>query len=117
MQNQTYSNNYNYPVSTLSIRPTAVLNTGIFGTVIGSTVAMGLNLHKVQSEEMSISEALTDSLAKGAGAGLAAATATAAAQAIGGGRVTNWAVMLATATGVGYAINMLGRKNDADGKK
>ncbi len=112
-----YNNTTSYPVARTAIQPSAVLNTGIFGTVVGSTAALGLNLHKVQAQKMTMSEALADSLAKGAGAGIAAATATAATQVIGGGKTTNWLVLLATATGVGYAINTLGKKSNAEPKE
>ncbi len=108
----THTTTQIYRTSTL--QPTAVLNTGIFGTVVGSTAAMGINLHKVRDKEMTLGEATADSLAKGAGAGIAAAVATAAVQSLGGSRLTNWTVLLATATGVGYAINTLGRKKTTD---
>jgi uncharacterized membrane protein (DUF4010 family) len=109
-----HSESVHYPVSRTSIQPNVVLNTGIFGTVVGSTAAMGANLHRVRNNELSMSEALADSLAKGAGAGIAAATATAAVQAVGGGRVTGWIVLLAAATGVGYVINTVGKKAAAE---
>jgi len=113
------SGTVHYPVTRTSIQPNVVLNTGIFGTVVGSTAAMGANLHKVKNNELSMSEALADSVAKGAGAGIAAATASAAVQAVGGGRVTSWVVLLAAATGVGYAINTVGKKavSESDSKK
>lgn len=105
-----------YPTNRSLIQPTAVLNSGIFGTVVGSTAALGVNLHKVKNDELNMGEALTDSLAKGAGAGVATAAATAAVQAIGGSRVTSWVVLLAAATGVGYAMNAVGKKTDTDKK-
>jgi NADPH:quinone reductase-like Zn-dependent oxidoreductase len=102
-----------YPVSKSLIQPNLVLQSGIFGTVIGATAALGANLHRVRQEELSLNEAMVDSLAKGAGTGVAAAVATAAVQSVGGSRVTSWVVLLAAATGVGYAINLSGKKKAA----
>lgn len=91
------------------IQPSMVLTTGMFGMIVGSTAAMGINLHKVREEEMSMSQAIADSLAKGAGAGVATAAAAAAVRAVGGTGLTNIAVLLATATGVGYLLNSMGQ--------
>lgn len=118
MQSQTpVSYDNHYPATRSTLQPSAVLNTGIFGGVVGATAALGLNLHKVQNKELTMSEAVADSVAKGAGTGIAAATATAAVQTIGGGRTTSWLVLLATATGVGYAINTIGKKSTTTKEK
>ena len=101
------------PTRRVMIQPQVVLNAGIFGTVVGSTVAMGANLHKVRNDSMGVGQAVGDSLARGAGTGVAAAVATAAVQSVGGTRWMNWAVMLAAATGVGYAIHAVGKKSDS----
>ena len=119
----TPSKHYQYPVPTAStyparinqtyIQPSAVLTTGMFGMVVGGTAAMAVNLHRMQDNGMSMGQALTDSLAKGAGAGVATATAIAAARVMGGTGVTNLVVLLATATGVGYVLNSVGKSATA----
>jgi len=102
---------YTYParINPTYIQPSAVLTTGMFGMVVGGTAAMAVNLHRMQDNTMSMGQALTDSLVKGAGAGVATATATAAARAMGGSGLTNLVVLLATATGVGYVLNSVGK--------
>ncbi len=89
--------------------PTAVISAGLLGTVIGGTAAMAVDIHRVQDGQMTMTQALTDSLAKGAGVGVATAAATAVARAVGGGPILSIAVIIATATGVGYVINSVGR--------
>lgn len=106
----TYPQKSSYPVAKSTMIPSVVLNTGIFGTIVGATTVFGTSLHKVQSEEITLKEAVSDSLIKGASTGIATATAVAAVQTIGGSRLTNWLVLAATATGVGYAINAMGKK-------
>jgi uncharacterized membrane protein (DUF441 family) len=91
-----------------SVNPKYALNAGIMGTIVGGTAALGLNLHKVQEKKMTMGEALTDSLVKGAGAGVATAAGTAVASAAGGGFLS-LALMIATATGVSYALNSIGK--------
>ncbi|MBN2232617.1 MAG: hypothetical protein JW781_07345 [Deltaproteobacteria bacterium] len=90
--------------------PSAVLNTGMFGMVVGTTVALGANLHRVGDDGMTMGEAFTDSLVKGAGAGVATAAAVAAARAAGGSGFVNLVVLLGTATGVGYLLHTVGRQ-------
>lgn len=108
-QYQTY-----YPVRTnqTTLQPSTVLVSGMFGMVVGGSTAMAMNLHRVQDNRMTMGQAVADSLAKGAGAGVATACAVAAARSIGGSHILNLAVLLATATGVGYLINYMG-KSDA----
>jgi hypothetical protein len=89
--------------------PSAVLNTGMFGMVVGATVVLGANLHRVGDDGMTMGEALTDSLVKGAGAGVATAAAVAAARAAGGSGLVNLVVLLGTATGVSYLLHTVGR--------
>lgn len=96
--------------------PSVVLNTGIFGTVVGAATTFGANIPKVQREEIEMKAAISDSLIKGASVGIATATAVATVQTIGGSRLTNWVVLAATATGVGFAINALGKKAEAETK-
>ena len=85
------------------------LNAGVVGLIVGGTSALAVNLHKVQDKQMTSMEAATDSLAKGAAAGVATATATAVASSITGGGFLSLALMVATATGVGYVINSVGK--------
>lgn len=91
------------------IDPTRVLAAGGFGFVVGGSAALGVNLHKVRANRMTLNEALVDTVAMGAGAGVATAAATAAASAVGGSGIVSFAVMLATATGVIYLLNSIGK--------
>lgn len=105
-----YKSDSVYPVKVHQtyVHPSYVLTTGMFGMVVGSTTAMGVNLHRVQKEEMTLNEAFIDSLAKGAGAGVATAAAAATAGVVGSRGLVNLAVILSTATGVGYLLNSVG---------
>jgi len=102
-----------YPARTAFPYPypgtTALLSAGLLGTVIGGAAAMAVDLHKIQEGRMTLAQAFTDSLAKGAGVGVATAAATAVARAVGGGPVLSLAVIIATATGVGYVLNTVGK--------
>ncbi len=98
-----------YKSSTRPYSGTTLLNAGIFGTIVGGTAALGMNLHKVRDNEMTAKEAVIDSLAKGAGAGVATAAATAVASSAGGGGLLSLAFMVATATGVGYVLHSVGK--------
>lgn len=100
-----------YPVRTTqtALQPSAVLVSGMFGMVVGGSTVMAMNLHRVQDNRMTMGQAVADSLAKGAGAGVATACAVAVARSIGGSHLLNFAVLLATATGVGYLINYVGK--------
>ncbi len=80
------------------------------GFVVGASAALGVNLHRVKANQMTLNEALVDTVAKGAGAGVATAAASAAASAVGGSGLTKFAVMLATATGVIYVLNSIGKQ-------
>ena len=102
---------YYYParVNQAYVQPAAALTTGLFGMTVGGTAAMAFNLHRVQDNNMTIGRAITDSLAKGAVAGVATAAGVAAARAVGSSGLTSLVVLLATATGVGYMINAVGR--------
>jgi hypothetical protein len=58
---------------------------------------------------MTMKEAITNSLAKGAGAGVATATGAAVASAVRAGAFVSLALMVATATGVGYVLYSVGK--------
>lgn len=99
--------------TTPALYPTAVLATGVIGAVAGSSVAMAVNLHRVQDNQMTMLQAGIDSLAKGAGAGVATAAGVAVAKAVSGGSLVTLLVMLGTATGVGYMLNAVGKTTAA----
>ena len=80
------------------------------GFVVGGSAALGVNLHKVRGNKMTLSEALVDTLAKGAGAGVATAAGSAIASSLGGTGMTRFALMAATATGVIYLLNSIGKQ-------
>lgn len=109
---QTYQSHYPgyYPTGAGPIDPARALAAGGFGFVVGSSAALGVNLHKVRANQMTLNEALIDSVAKGAGAGVATAAASAAASAVGGSGLVSFAVMLASATGVMYLMNSIGKR-------
>ncbi len=81
------------------------LSVGVLGLIVVSTGTMGANLRKVEEGEMSMGEAVSNSLAKGAAGGIAAATATAASATLTSGGLAGLAVTLATATGVSYLLS------------
>ena len=81
------------------------VSAGIFGLIVVSTGTMGANLNKVGAGEMTMGQAVGDSLAKGAVGGVAAASATAASTGLTDGGAAGLAVTLAAATGVSYLIN------------
>ena len=81
------------------------VSAGIFGLIVVSTGTMGANLNKVGAGEMTMGQAVGDSLAKGAVGGVAAASATAASEGLTDGGTAGLAVTLAAATGVSYLIN------------
>ncbi len=78
---------------------------GMFGMIVVTTGTLGANLNRVGKGEMTMGQAMTDSLAKGAIGGVAAATATAASSTLTNGGVAGLAVTIAAATGVSYLIN------------
>ncbi|MFH1114837.1 MAG: hypothetical protein V1792_13055 [Pseudomonadota bacterium] len=86
------------------------LAAGGTGFVVGGSAALGVNLHRVQANQMTLNEALIDTVVKGAGAGVATAAAAAAASAVGGTGMTRFALMFAAATGVIYLLNSIGRQ-------
>jgi hypothetical protein len=77
---------------------------GLFGVLVVATGTLGQNLHRVGAGDMSMTEAVSDSLYKGAIGGLAAASATAAASSLTGGGLPGLAVTVATATGMSYLL-------------
>ncbi|MEZ4528777.1 MAG: hypothetical protein R2941_22930 [Desulfobacterales bacterium] len=85
-----------------------VLNAGILGTIVGGSAALGVNLHKVRKKEMTVEQAVSNSIAKGAGAGVATAVGAAAASAVSGG-LLSVAVMAAAASSVVYLLNSGGK--------
>jgi hypothetical protein len=89
--------------------PNTYVSAGIFGTVVGGSAALAANLHKVQDNEMTMKEAFVDSLAKGAGAGVATAAASAVVSSVRMGSFGSFVLMVATATGVGYVLNTVGK--------
>jgi len=101
---------YTHPTT---VRPTSlssryVLNAGILGTIVGGSAALGVNLHKVRKNEMTMEQAVSNSIAKGAGAGVATAVGAAAASAVSGGFLSA-AVMAAAASSVIYLLNSGGK--------
>lgn len=82
-----------------------MLSAGLFGVIVAGTSAMGTNLHKVQKGDMSLGEALSQSLLRGTAAGVATAAAFAAAGSLTRGGLLGLGVTLATATGVSYLIS------------
>jgi len=81
------------------------LAAGIFGLIVVGSGAMGANLHRVNEGAMTTSEAVINSLAKGAVGGVAAATATAISSTVTAGGLTGLAVTVAAATGVSYLLS------------
>lgn len=105
-----YPTNYATRAGIGPLDPHRILAAGGFGFMVGGTAALGVNLHKVQANQMTLNQALIDSVAKGAGAGVATAAASAAASAVGGSGMLSFAVMAATATGVIYLLNSIGKR-------
>lgn len=89
----------------LPLGTSQLLSAGLFGMIVAGTGTMGANLHRVQQGEMSLGEALSESLVRGAAAGVATAAASAAANFLTRGGLLGLGVTLATATGVSYLIN------------
>lgn len=87
------------------VHPSQVLAAGLFGLVVVGTGAMGANLHKVKAGDMSMGDAASHSLARGAVGGIATAAATAASVTLTRGGLLGLAVTLATATGVSYLLS------------
>ena len=100
-----------YQIVTPSSRiyPNTIMNAGLFGAIVGGTASLALNLHKVQDDSMSPKQAFVDSLAKGAGIGVATAAGTAVASSVRFGSFASFALLIATATGVGYVLNSVGK--------
>ena len=98
-----------YPVGGSYLPSNYAMSAGIFGTVVGGTAALAANLHKVQDDQMTMRQAFVDSLAKGAGAGVATAAAAGVASSFRTSGLTSLVLMAATATGVGYVLNSVGK--------
>lgn len=109
---QRYMQTYNYPTYSNS---GYLLKAGILGTIIGGSAALGMNLHKVKNSEMTMEQAITNSLAKGAGAGVATAVGAAAASAVSGG-VMSAVVMAGAASSVVYLLNSVGSSSSDKSK-
>lgn len=105
-----YPSYYPHRTALGPIDATRALAAAGTGFVVGGSAALGVNLHKVRANQMTLNEALVDTVAKGAGAGVATAAATAAASAVGGTGFVKFAVMFATATGVIYLLNSIGKQ-------
>lgn len=88
-----------------SIVSAEVVAAGVMGLIVAGTGTMGANLHKVEDGDMSMGEAVSNSMVRGAAGGVAAATATAAATTLTAGGLTGLAVTLAAATGVSYLLS------------
>lgn len=82
----------------------AAVSAGVFGFVVAGTGAFGGNLHRVQSGDMEMGQAVSNSLVKGAVGGVATAGATAAAGALTRGGLLGLAVGLTAATGISYLL-------------
>ncbi len=110
-----------YPAGGSYLTSNYAVSAGIFGTVVGGTAALAANLHKVQDDRMTMKQAFVDSLAKGAGAGVATAAAAGVASSFRTSGFTSFVLMAATATGVGYVLNSMGKsvseKNAGASKK
>lgn len=93
------------PMPATTMQTSQVLAAGLFGLVVVGSGTMGANLHKVSDGDMTMGEAVSQSLSKGAVGGLATAAATAASTALTGGGLLGLAVTVATATGVSYLLS------------
>ncbi|MBM9538919.1 hypothetical protein JWG43_17770, partial [Desulfobulbus alkaliphilus] len=92
------------PQTTTASATSPILAVGLFGVIVVATGTLGQNLHRVGAGDMSMTEAVSDSLHKGAIGGIAAASATAAASSLTGGGLPGLAVTVATATGMSYLL-------------
>lgn len=110
-----HGHGYHYPQQFYSNYPTGYFNsrlalsTGFFGAIVGFTMTMGNNIHKVQSQQMSWLEATVDSVVKGGMAGVATFAGSSVAQLTGSRGLIPLILMAATATGVGYLISYVGK--------
>ncbi len=84
---------------------TDAINAGAMGMVIVGTGTLGANLHKVNDNEMSVKEAVVDSVGKGAMGAVAAAGATYTASSLTAGGLFGLAVTIAAGTGISYLLN------------
>lgn len=94
----------NYPVQT-NIKTSEIMAAGMFGLIVAGTGTMGANLHKVNDGDMTMGEAVGNSLTKGAAGGIAAASATAASTTFTNGGIAGLTVTLAAAIGVSYLLS------------
>lgn len=99
---------YTYPTYSSPSNSRYLLKAGILGTIVGGSAALGVNLHKVRNDEMTVEQALSNSLAKGAGVGVATAVGAAAASVVTGG-ILSAVVMAGAASSVIYMINSVGK--------
>ncbi|MBM9612832.1 hypothetical protein JWJ90_00870 [Desulfobulbus rhabdoformis] len=93
-----------HQLPTAPVQSSQMLAAGLFGMVVVGTGTLGANLHKVNEGEMSMGDALGQSVSKGAVGGLATAAATAASSSLTSGGLFGLAVTVATATGVNYLL-------------
>jgi len=91
------------PAQTTAVASQAVA-AGVLGLIVVATGTLGANLHKVQDGDLTVGEAVNNSLVKGAAGGIATASATAASTALTSGGLAGLAITLATATGVSYLL-------------
>lgn len=99
-----------YPVQSVDpFYPRAILSAGLFGTLVGGTTAFALNLHRVKEKQITMSHAITDSLAKGAVAGVATSAAAVVVSSMNSRGLAPFVILIATATGVGYLLTSIGR--------
>lgn len=90
---------------TAPVQTSQILAAGLFGLVVVGTGTMGANLHKVGEGEMSMGDAFSQTLSKGAVGGIATAAATAASSSLTRGGLLGLAVTVAAATGVSYLLS------------
>lgn len=93
------------PMATTPLQTSQVLAAGLFGLVVVGTGTLGANLHKVSDGDMTMGEAVSESLSKGAVGGMATAAATAASTSLTSGGLLGLAVTVAAATGVSYLLS------------
>lgn len=93
------------PVQPATTVTSEALAAGMFALIVVATGTMGANLHKVQGGDITINEAMNNSLIKGAAGGIAAASATAASKTFTSGGIAGLAVTLVAATGVSYMLS------------
>lgn len=101
---------YTYPTYSSPSSSRYLLKAGLLGTIVGASAALGVNFHKVRNDEMTVEQAVSNSLAKGAGVGVATAVGAAAASVVTGS-VLSAVVMAGAASSVIYLINSVGKSS------